>query len=101
MINTYICSQGMGGVGKTMLTAAVVRDERVRLAFESIAWVNLSQQPDIIQLQKKCYQQLHVENEKMPSKADSIEAALRELQELCEKRVVLICLGECVMSVSV
>ena len=27
----------MGGVGKTMLTAAVVRDERVRRGFECIA----------------------------------------------------------------
>ena len=32
-----VSSQGMGGVGKTMLTAAVVRDERVRGGFEKIA----------------------------------------------------------------
>jgi hypothetical protein len=32
-----VSSQGMGGVGKTMLTAACVRDERVRGAFEKIA----------------------------------------------------------------
>ena len=38
-----VSSQGMGGVGKTMLTCSVVRDARVREAFECIAWVNLSQ----------------------------------------------------------
>ena len=32
-----VSSQGMGGVGKTMLTSAVIRDERVRRAFEKIA----------------------------------------------------------------
>ena len=38
-----VSSQGMGGVGKTMLTAAVVRDERIRGAFGSIAWIGMSQ----------------------------------------------------------
>jgi hypothetical protein len=49
-----VSSQGMGGVGKTMLTAAVVRDERIRAAFELIGWVNLSQQPDLLRLQQRC-----------------------------------------------
>lgn len=35
-----VSSQGMGGVGKTMLCAAVVRDKRVRSAFELICWVS-------------------------------------------------------------
>jgi hypothetical protein len=34
---SHVSSQGMGGVGKTMLTAAVVQDERVRRGFERIA----------------------------------------------------------------
>ena len=33
----------VGGVGKTLLTASVVRDERVRAAFQIIVWINLSQ----------------------------------------------------------
>jgi hypothetical protein len=74
-----VSSQGMGGVGKTMLTAAVIRDERVRGAFESIAWIGMSQQPELLQLQAKLYQQLHPQNELMPSKAISLEAKLREL----------------------
>jgi hypothetical protein len=89
-----VSSQGMGGVGKTMLTAAVVRDERVRGAFESIAWISMSQQPELLQLQAKLYQQLHPQNEKMPSKADTVDARLRELQDACSQRIVLVCLDD-------
>jgi hypothetical protein len=89
-----VSSQGMGGVGKTMLTAAVVRDGRVRGAFESIAWIGMSQQPDLLQLQAKLYQQLHPENELMPSKAISVEAQLRELSRLSCNRVLLVCLDD-------
>ena len=48
-----VSSQGMGGVGKTMLTAAVVREDCIRAAFELIGWVNLSQQPDLLRLQQR------------------------------------------------
>jgi hypothetical protein len=48
-----VSSQGMGGVGKTLLTAAVVREERIRAAFKLIGWVNLSQQPDLLRLQQR------------------------------------------------
>ena len=77
-----------------MLTAAVIRDERVRGAFESIAWIGMSQQPELLQLQANLYQQLHPDNDKMPSKAVSMGAQLRELKTLCSKRVVLICLDD-------
>ena len=106
--NVFICP----GVGKTMLTAAVVRDERVRRGFECIACeqlnvmsivtlisvlvllgINLSQQPDLLQLQKRLYQQLHVDKNKMPDKADSIEAQCDQRKQLCLNRVVLCILG--------
>jgi hypothetical protein len=35
-MSVYTQSQGMGGVGKTMLTAAVIREEQVRRAFSII-----------------------------------------------------------------
>jgi hypothetical protein len=89
-----VSSQGMGGVGKTMLTAAVVRDERVRGAFECIAWIGMSQQPELVQLQAKLYQQLHPENKEMPKHANSIGAQRRELVNTCAKRAVLICLDD-------
>jgi hypothetical protein len=96
-----VSSQGMGGVGKTMLTAAVVRDERVRGAFESIAWIGMSQQPDLLQLQSNLYQQLHPENKKMPSDADSMGSKLRELRKNCVNRVLLVCLDDICKSNSV
>ena len=57
MISTglpVLCIQG--GVGKTMLTAAVVRDEKVRAAFSLIGWINLSQQPNLKRLQARLFQ---------------------------------------------
>jgi hypothetical protein len=89
-----VSSQGMGGVGKTMLTAAVVRDERVRGAFECIAWVGMSQQPDLLQLQAKLYQQSHPENKEVPKHANSTEARLREISKLVLKRTVLLCIDD-------
>ena len=77
-----------------MLTAAVVRDERVRGAFECIAWVGMSQQPDLLQLQAKLYQQLHPENKEVPKHANSTEARLREISKLVLKRTVLLCLDD-------
>ena len=84
-------SNEVGGVGKTMLTAAVVRDARVRESFQVIAWLNMSQKPDLLQLQQTLYAQLS--GSKMSSKAhDSIELQLRELRAVCAKHVVLITL---------
>jgi hypothetical protein len=104
----------MGGVGKTILTAAVVRDERVRGAFERIAWIGMSQQPDLVELQKRCargcfcimnrpkvdiclcrlYQQIHPDNDEMPTKANSIESQVTELRKICKQSIVLICLDD-------
>jgi hypothetical protein len=89
-----VSSQGMGGVGKTMLTAAVVRDERVRGAFERIAWIGMSQQPDLLQLQRILYHQLHPDNEKMPTKADSLGSQLIELRKICLHHVILLCIDD-------
>ena len=55
--------------------------------------INLSQQPDLLQLQKRLYQQLHVDDDKMSDKADSIEAQCDQLKKLCLNRVVLCILG--------
>ena len=82
----------MGGVGKTMLTAAVIRDARVREAFQVIAWLNMSQKPDLLQLQQRLYAQLSG-NKKIPSQvAESVEGQLTELVSLAQRRVVLITL---------
>ena len=87
--------QKQGGVGKTMLTSAVVRDIRVRAAFEVIGWVNLSQQPDLLELQRRLYQQLRLEKESMPTKSkESVEMQAAALKEAATGKVVLIVLDD-------
>jgi hypothetical protein len=56
----------------------------------------MSQKPDLLQLQKRLYQQIHVGNQKMPQNADSVQSQLTELARLCVGRVVLICLDDMV-----
>ena len=53
----------------------------------------MSQSPDLLQLQKRCYQQLNA-NKQMPKNADSIESQAEELKLVCNRRTVLLCLGE-------
>ena len=49
---------GMGGVGKTMMAAALVRDEEVLAAFQKICWVSVGQEPDMLALQNTLHYQL-------------------------------------------
>ena len=82
----------MGGVGKTMLTAAVIRDNRVRAVFELIGWISMSQQPDILRLQQRLYQQFTGE-ESMPGKlSTSIELQAGVLKKAAVGKVVLVVL---------
>eukprot|EP01051_Picozoa_sp_SAG22_P004479 SAG22_NODE_242_length_14104_cov_13.581935_4_plen_781_part_00 len=48
---------GMGGIGKTTISAWLVRRDDVRSTFESIAWVPLGQSPNI----EKCQKLLHLQ----------------------------------------
>jgi hypothetical protein len=44
----------MGGVGKTVLAAAVVEDPELRAAFrDGIVWLTLGQTPDLLTLQRR------------------------------------------------
>jgi hypothetical protein len=46
--------QGMGGVGKTVLAAAVVEDPEIRARFrDGIVWLTLGQTPDVLHLQRR------------------------------------------------
>jgi len=48
--------QGMGGIGKSVLAAAVARDPEVREAFkDEIIWIVLGQQPELEQAQSDLY----------------------------------------------
>ena len=44
--------QGMGGIGKSVLATALIRDENVRKAYpEGLFWVSLGQKPNLVALQ--------------------------------------------------
>ena len=78
-----------------MITAAVVRDERIRGAFTVIAWINLSQQPDIMSLQLRLYEQLSKKNESIPTKhQNSAEHQLDALQKVAIGQTALIILDD-------
>jgi hypothetical protein len=93
-----VSSQGMGGVGKTMLTAAVVRDERVRAAFDAIGWLNMSQAPALMNLQEHLYAQL-TDNKKLEDKNETIDGHLSELTKICLQRKLLLVLDDMVWHV--
>jgi hypothetical protein len=86
-------ANGMGGVGKTMLAAAFVRDVRVQSAFDRICWVSVGQEPDISKLQQALYQQLV--NRPLPEAAKTEEQlALGELKKEAEDLSVLLVLDD-------
>lgn len=55
---SVVVARGMGGIGKTVIAAAVVRDPRVLSAFDRIGWVSVGQKPIVAELQKSLLQQL-------------------------------------------
>ena len=60
---------------------------------QTICWLNLSQHPEIMPLQRQLYSQLHQDNEQVPDKAtDTIENQLRELRKIAAKRLILVVL---------
>jgi hypothetical protein len=53
-----VSTHGQGGVGKTTMASAVVRDPAVRARFERIGWVSVGQAPAVIELQRALFNQL-------------------------------------------
>jgi hypothetical protein len=88
-----VAAHGMGGVGKTTMAAAVVRDSAVRDAFDRIAWVSVGQTPAVMELQCVLYQQLTTKP--MPVQ-DGANAAtqLEDLQAACIGKRWLIVLDD-------
>jgi tetratricopeptide (TPR) repeat protein len=67
---------------QTTIAAAVVRDSKIREAFDRIGWVSVGQTPDVMELQRALYQQLA--GKMMAVKAGATaEAQLKELQAAC------------------
>jgi hypothetical protein len=52
----------MGGVGKSCVKSSVIKSTAVRKAFDSIAWVGLSQKPAISAILQHLYFQLTKEH---------------------------------------
>jgi NB-ARC domain/TIR domain/WD domain, G-beta repeat/APAF-1 helical domain len=73
--------QGMGGIGKTVLAAALAHDSEVRQAFpDGIYWLTVGQQPNLLDLQNQLLRQLAGSKE-MLTTAHEAKDALREALE--------------------
>jgi WD40 repeat protein len=73
---------GQGGIGKSVLAAAVARDETLRRAFaDGVYWLALGQQPSPIALQQELWRMLTGERadfEGVPTGAERLRERLRE-----------------------
>src|SRR5208282_4769151 len=79
--------QGMGGIGKTVLAAALARDSEVRLAFpDGIYWLTIGQKPNLLDLQNQLLRQLTGSKETLPTEQEAKDA----LQEALEGRHALL-----------
>jgi hypothetical protein len=89
-----VTAQGMGGVGKSVITAAVVRHNEIRARFTGgIAWIGLSQQPNLLALQQGCYLQLTKEH--MPKKRQSsVEEQHSCLSEALVSKTILVVIDD-------
>ena len=75
-------AHGQGGVGKTTMAAAVVRDSAVRSWFTRIAWVSVGQKPAVAELQRSLFLQL-TGAPMVQKDGCSAHSQLNELQEVC------------------
>lgn len=69
---------GSGGIGKTTASAWLCRQERIRRHFDTIAWVTLSQTPNILACQRQLFVQLT--GKQLPQELKE-EDRRREIQE--------------------
>ena len=82
---------GMGGIGKTVTGAAIVRNEDVRLHFDIIIWLPLGQTPMISKLQNLCHMQC---TGKELSPELSSDEKKETLQQVMAGKRVLLCLDD-------
>lgn len=79
--------QGQGGIGKSVLAAALARDEEVRRAFpDGIYWVTLGQEPELLRIQSDLLRSLGG-NE---STVTGLENGRRALAEVLNDRSCLV-----------
>jgi NB-ARC domain-containing protein len=81
---------GMGGIGKSVLAAALARDHEVRRAFaDGVLWVGIGQQPTLVTLQRRVAQALGD-----PGHFDNEPQGKGKLHELLEHKAVLLVLDD-------
>jgi WD40 repeat protein len=82
---------GMGGIGKTVLAAALGSDVTVRSAFpDGVYWLTVGQKPDLLGLQNKLVAQLTGSRRSRTT----VQDAKDELREALERRRALIILDD-------
>ena len=79
--------QGMGGIGKTVLAAALAHDSEVRQAFpDGIYWLTIGQKPNLLDLQNQLLRQLTGSKETLTTEQEAKDA----LREALEGRSALV-----------
>ena len=79
--------QGMGGIGKTVLAAALAHDSEVRQAFpDGIYWLTIGQKPNLLDLQNQLLRQLTGSKETLTTEQEAKDA----LREALEGRQALV-----------
>ena len=79
--------QGMGGIGKTVLAAALAHDSEVRQVFpDGIYWLTIGQKPNLLDLQNQLLRQLTGSKETLTTEQEAKDA----LREALEGRTALL-----------
>jgi WD40 repeat protein len=83
--------QGMGGIGKTVLAAALAHDSEVRQAFpDGIYWLTVGQTPNLLDLQNKLLRQLTGPKQTLTTEEEAKDA----LRDAIEGRGALVMLDD-------
>jgi hypothetical protein len=73
--------QGMGGIGKTVLAAALAHDLEVRQAFpDGIYWLTVGQKPNLLELQNKLLRQLTGSKQALTTEEEAKDALRDSLE---------------------
>jgi hypothetical protein len=83
--------QGMGGIGKTVLAAALAHDSEVRKAFpEGIYWLTIGQNPNLLELQNQLSRQLTGSKQTLTTEQEAKDA----LRDALEGRRILVVIDD-------
>ena len=88
-----IVAVGMGGSGKSVTAAAVVRDMEIRTMFDKICFVPVGQQPVIRDLYRQLHVQLCEGKHLDPSLVDD-DACFQALRRACQGHSILLVMDD-------